>query len=246
MKINGQEDFTPKGWKLVWGDEFDYKGLPDPKKWDYEVGRVRNNEAQYYTRARLENARVEGGKLVIEGRKESFQGAEYTAASVITKGKAGWQYGRFCVRAKLPRAVGTWPAIWTLGEDIDKVGWPRCGEIDIMEHVAFDLNVIHGTIHQDGADGKHVGKGGQVRIPDATDAFHVYAAEWYPDRIDFFVDDKKYFTYAKSEGPAWEFDRKHYLLLNLAIGGEWGGQKGIDAAAFPQRYEIDFVRVYQR
>lgn len=246
MKINGEEDFTGKGWKLVWNDEFDRDGLPDPRKWDYETGRVRNKEEQFYTRARKENARVEGGRLVIEGRREPFEGAQYTAASLVTLGRAGWKYGRFAVRAKLPKTLGTWPAIWMLGEDIHKIGWPRCGEIDIMEHVAHNPGVVHATLHQANAEGKHTSKGGTLKVPDCMDAFHVYATEWFPDRLDFFVDDKKYFTYANDGSGPWTFDKKYYLLMNLAIGGNWGGQKGVDAAGFPQRYEIDFVRVYDR
>jgi Beta-glucanase/Beta-glucan synthetase len=240
------DDFTGKDWKLVWADEFNYHGLPDPKKWDYEVGKVRNNELQYYTKARPENARVEGGPLIITGRRESFEGSEYTAASVTTQGKAGWKYGRFVVRAKLPKTLGSWPAIWMLGEDITKVGWPRCGEIDIMEHVAHNPGVIHGTIHQPGVGEPHTSKGGTLKVPDYGDAFHVYPVEWYPDRLDFFVDDRKYFTFPNEGAGKWTFDKKFYLLLNLAIGGSWGGQKGVDAAGWPQEYRIDYVRVYQK
>ena len=238
-------DFTGPEWHLVWSDEFAKNGLPDPHKWTYETGRVRNNEAQTYTK-RPANARVEQSKLIIEGQRESFDGAEYTAASLTTQGLAAWQYGRVVVRAKLPKAVGTWPAIWMLGTDISTVSWPRCGEIDIMEHVAFDPGVIHATLHQADAGGEHISKGEQVRVPDFGDVFHVYAVDWLPDRLDFFVDNKKYFTYANDGKNAWTFNKPYYLLINLAIGGDWGGQKGIDAAAFPQKYEIDFVRVYQK
>lgn len=239
-------DFTGPGWKKVWGDEFDTKGLPDPNKWDYEKGLVRNRELQYYTVRRPENARLEDGTLILEARKEDFEKASYTAASLITRGRAGWQYGRFVLRAKLPGAVGAWPAFWMLGEDITRVSWPRCGEIDVLEYVGHNPGVVHATVHQAGADGKHVQKGGTIRIADAADAFHVYAAEWHPDRLDFFVDDRKYFSYANDGKNPWSFDKKFYLLLNLAIGGSWGGQKGVDAAAFPQRYVIDYVRVYQK
>ena len=147
------------GWRLVWSDEFDYTGLPDPKKWDYEEGFVRNNEAQYYTRARKENARVENGMLVIEGRKEKFpvpqassggkgrQFADYTAASLITLNKADWKFGRIEVRAKLPQGRGVWPAIWMLGSNIRQVGWPACGEIDIMEFVGHTPGFVHATVH---------------------------------------------------------------------------------------------------
>ena len=252
-------------WKLVWSDEFDKPGLPDPAKWDYEVGFVRNNEAQYYTRQRQENARVEDGRLVIEARKEQFQNpaynpaakdkrvgrrsrqfADYTSASLTTRGKASWTYGRIEVRAKLPTGRGTWPAIWTLGRE---GGWPACGEIDIMEFVGFEPGKIHANIHT--RKYNHVqrtGKGSQITISDASEAFHVYALEWSHDRIEFFVDEKKYFTY-ENEGTGvdvWPYDREQYLILNLAIGGAWGAQKGIDDTIFPARYYIDYVRVYQR
>jgi beta-glucanase (GH16 family) len=233
-------------WKLVWSDEFDYNGLPNSKKWDYEVGKIRNNEAQYYTKARKENARVEDGKLIIEGRKEEYKGSHYTAASLITLGKFSFQYGRVEVRAKLPKARGTWPAIWMMGEDHPLVGWPRCGEIDIMEHVGFNPGFIHGTIHQINDEKKHWSKGEIVKVPDCTDAFHTYGLEWSKEGLTIFIDDNRYFEFPYQGPGKWTFDRKMYLLINLAIGGQWGGANGIDEAAYPQRYEIDYVRVYQR
>ena len=184
-------------WKLVWSDEFDKPGPPDPAKWSYEEGFIRNNEAQYYTRERAENARVENGMLVIEARKEQFKNpsydptakeqgrggrgrehAEYTSASLTTRGKAAWTYGRIEVRAKLPSGRGTWPAIWTLGTN-RQAGWPACGEIDIMEFVGFDPGIIHANIHTKKYN--HVmgtGKGDKITIPDASEKFHVYAIEW--------------------------------------------------------------------
>jgi beta-glucanase (GH16 family) len=260
---------SPAGsWKLVWSDEFDQPGLPDPAKWDYETGFIRNNEQQYYTRERPENARVENGMLVLEARKEQFKNpgydpeakehgnsrrsrefASYTSASLTTRGKAAWTYGRVEVRAKLPAGRGVWPAIWMLGSNLREVGWPRCGEIDIMEFVGHEPGVIHANIHT--AQYNHIrknGKGSEIKIPDASEAFHVYALEWDKDHLDFFVDDHKYFTY-QNEGSgveAWPYDKEQYLILNLAIGGEWGGAKGIDESLFPQRYYIDYVRVYQK
>lgn len=247
-------------WKLVWSDEFDKPGLPDPAKWDYETGFVRNHEAQIYTRARQENARVEDGMLVIEARKERMKNpdfvplasamssrgreyAEYTSASLRTLGKVSWTYGRIEVRAKLPSGKGVWPAIWTLGTNEMQVGWPACGEIDIMEFVGFEPGLIHANIHAKAAN-----KGGQVTFADASTAFHNYALEWYPDRLDFFVDEQKYFTFTNDHTGvgAWPYEKDQYLILNLAIGGEWGGQKGIDDSIFPQKYYIDYVRVYQK
>jgi beta-glucanase (GH16 family) len=267
--VLGSEVPAPRAgdWKLVWSDEFDEPGLPNPARWGYEVGFIRNNESQYYTRARKENARVENGRLVIEARKErwpverpagkatarrtrqSRDHAEYTSASLTTQGKAAWTYGRVEVRAKLPSGRGTWPAIWMLGTNIGEVGWPACGEIDIMEFVGYDPGVVHANIHTKKYNHAiNTGKGASLKLPDASEAFHVYAVEWDRDQMDFFVDEQKYFTFRnEGTGPeSWPFDRDQYLILNLAIGGGWGGRKGIDDAIFPQKYEIDYVRVYQR
>jgi beta-glucanase (GH16 family) len=259
-------------WKLVWSDEFDHPGLPDSSHWTYEYGFLRNDERQFYTRERGENARVENGMLVIEARKERYPigapeaapksgsrrkrqsqstggFADYTSASLTTHGKAAWTYGRIEVRAKLPAGRGTWPAIWLLGTNIHQAGWPACGEIDIMEHVGFDPGMIHANIHT--AKYNHVrktNKGDQIKIADASQAFHVYAVEWDAQKIDFFVDSHQYFSYKNEStgSAAWPYDKPEYLIINLAIGGGWGGQKGIDESIFPQRYYIDYVRVYQR
>lgn len=252
-------------WKLVWADEFDKAGAPDPERWTPEVGMIRNQEAQYYTAGRKENVRVEGGKLVIEARKEKFANprhtpgqtndwrrlefAEYTSGSITTRGKFEPRYGRIEVRAKIPSARGVWPAIWMLGTNISQVGWPRCGEIDIMEFVGYESGVVHANIHT----GKYnhtrgTGKGSQHKVARPFDDFHIYAVEWHADKLDFFFDDQKYFTYAKEENAGtdvWPFDQPHYLILNFAVGGAWGGRQGIDEAAFPQRFEIDYVRVYE-
>jgi beta-glucanase (GH16 family) len=257
-------------WKLIWSDEFDKAGLPDAARWGYETGFIRNHEKQFYTKARTENARVEDGMLIIEARKEKYKDpgrdpaakgsgkgraksspeeANYTSASLTTRGKAAWTHGRIEVRAKLPSGRGTWPAFWTLGTNIDQVGWPACGEIDIMEHVGFDPGVVHANIHT--RKYNHVantGKGDKISRIDVSREFHIYAIEWDEKKIDFFIDDRKYFTYRnEATGPdAWPYDKDQYLLLNLAIGGDWGGQKGIDDAIFPQRSYIDYVRVYQK
>jgi beta-glucanase (GH16 family) len=237
-------------WKLVWSDEFNYTGLPDPAKWGYEEGFVRNGESQYYTRARLENARVENGMLVIECRKEHFQPAhhaavEYTSASLNTRDKASWQYGRIEVRAKLPRGRGVWPAIWTLGIDKKGLSWPACGEIDIMEFVGKETNNVHGTLNY-AVDGKHQSDGYTFRTSRPSDDFHLYAIEWNTERIDFFFDTNKYRTVLidkAGQGPDNPFRKPHYLLLNLALGGNWGG--AIDDANLPQKYLIDYVRIYK-
>jgi len=239
-------------WELVWADEFDDSGLPDPEKWSYETGFVRNDELQYYTAKRTENARVENGTLIIEARKDghAVPGATrgYTSASLHTKATATWTYGRIEVRAKLPQGVGTWPAIWMLGANIDAVGWPKCGEIDIMEHVGFEPGRIYGTVHTQAYNHmKGTARSGHLSLPDPFADFHVYAIEWFEDHIDFFVDDRKYFTFKNENAgvDAWPYDAPHYLILNLAIGGAWGGQKGVDDSIFPQPYVIDYVRVFE-
>jgi beta-glucanase (GH16 family) len=237
-------------WKLVWSDEFNYQGLPDPAKWDYEEGFVRNGESQYYTRARLANARVENGHLVLECRKEHFTPpnhapVDYTSASLITLNKESWQYGRIEVRAKLPTGRGVWPAIWTLGTNITQVGWPACGEIDIMEFVGKETNNVHGTVHYAVA-GHHQSDSATMYTPRPDAGFHTYAIEWTPDRIDFYFDREKYHTVltAKAGAPADNpFCKPHYLILNFALGGSWGGP--IDDTMLPQQFLIDYVRVYQ-
>lgn len=243
-------------WELVWSDEFDYQGLPDPQKWDYEDGFVRNHEAQYYTRGRLENARVENGTLIIEGRKEKFklpeghhgkrEFAEYTAASLITLHKASWRYGRVEVRAKIPQGKGMWPAIWMLGISDEKIGWPRCGEIDIMESVGKEPDNIYATVHYQGG-GKHRSSGSKHTAEAPYKDFHLYAMEWYPDRMDFYFDTVKYHTFRiddAGKGAENPFRKPQYLLMNLAIGGDWGGP--IDDSFLPQKYIIDYVRVYKQ
>ena len=243
--------FTAQGatWQQVWSDEFDYTGLPDSMRWDYEVGMVRNNEEQFYTRARLENARVEDGMLIIEARREPWHSAQYTSASLITAGHAHWTYGRWEIRAMLPGGRGTWPAIWTLGTSIGEVGWPACGEIDILENVGFDPSRVYGNIHVEAYNHAiGTGKGNSILVTEPWNRFYTYAIEWYEDRIDFFVDDHLHWTYHnEGTGPAvWPFDSPQYLLLCLAIGGSWGGQQGIDTTLFPARMYIDYVRIYQQ
>lgn len=236
-------------WQLVWSDEFDYEGLPDPDKWAYDVGYIANNEKQYYTESRLENARVENGHLIIEARKESWEDFDYTSARLVTRDRETWAYGRFEVRAQVPAGRGTWPAIWMLGENIREVGWPACGEIDIMEYVGFDPNRFHGYVHTT-AYNHTIGtnKGDSIEFERPWERFHVFAVEWFEDRIDFFVDDINYFTFEKesSNDDVWPFDKPHYLLLNLAIGGNWGGMEGIDDSLFPHQFLVDYVRIYQK
>ena len=240
----------PPPYQMVWNDEFDYTGLPDSTKWNYDVGGSGwgNNELEYYTSKRLENARVEDGNLVIEARKESWQGMNYTSARLLTKGKMSWQYGKVEVRAKLPRGRGTWPAIWMLG-DTDPLKWPDDGEVDIMEHVGFDQGVIHGSVHckkYNWVIGN--GKTATTKIADCSDSFHVYKLEWNDGVIQISVDSTTYMTFSNEHSgyDAWPFDNKLFLILNIAVGGNWGGQKGVDDSIWPQQMLIDYVRVYQR
>lgn len=242
-----QNDPAVSAKKLLWADEFDYKGLPDPAKWGYEEGLIRNREAQYYTRERLKNARVADGVLTITAHKEDFEGAGYTSASINTRGLFEFTYGRIEVRAKLPEGRGTWPAIWTLGTNIGEVGWPACGEIDIMEFVGYEPGIVYANVHTgDYNHAKGTGRGGSITTDKPFADFHVYAVEWYADRMDFYMDDNKYFTCPrKNEGIGeWPFFAPQYLLINLAIGGAWGGTKGIDDTIFPVSYQIDYVRIY--
>ncbi|HEY7925710.1 MAG: family 16 glycosylhydrolase [Burkholderiales bacterium] len=239
---------APAGFTLVFSDEFEAPGALDPAKWGYEIGYVRNDEKQYYT-SRLENVRAEGGMLVIEGRKESYQGYGYTSASVNTLGRFALRYGRVEVRAKLPSGRGTWPAIWMLGTNIARAGWPACGEIDIMENVGFDPLRVHASVHT-AAYNHTIGtqKTASTLVADPAADFHVYAMEWYPDRIEGFVDGARYFSF-RNEGSGsrtWPFDEPQYLLINLALGGAWGGQQGLDDSRFPHRYLVDYVRIYQQ
>ena len=240
------------GWALVWHDEFQGTGLPDASHWGYDTGNsgFGNHEAETYYADNAPTARVECGNLVITTSHVLNAGhSEYPSARLKTAGKAMWKYGRIEVRAKLPQGVGTWPAIWMMPETEAYGGWPNSGEIDIMEHVGFDPNVIHGTVHTQ-AFNHTIGtqKGQQILVPGAMTDFHVYAIEWSADRIDFYVDATKYFTFANSgNGPAeWPFDQAFFLIINTAVGGDWGGQHGIDDSIFPQQMLVDYVRVYQR
>jgi beta-glucanase (GH16 family) len=245
----------PPGYTLVFADEFDGSGLPDPARWDFAVeGNAAgwgNQEKQHYTARRPENARVEGGRLVIEARAETLPeaaGKAYSSARLVTRGRAAWTYGFYEVKARLPCGRGTWPAIWMLPED-PAVRWPRSGEIDIMEHVGFEPGKVHHSVHTGAfnfASGTQKTAG--FAVPTACTAFHRYQLMWTPDFLVMGVDDEARFMFRKVVGgrDRWPFDKPMHLLLNIAVGGTWGGQKGIDAAAFPARMEVDHVRVYQR
>ncbi len=244
--------------KLVWNDEFNGEGLPDSKKWSYEVGYVRNNESQYYTNARIENVFQKDGVLTIRTLKEKYpiegkpqnrgkKTADYTSAAIETLGQASWLYGRVEVRAKLPKGKGIWPAIWMMGDNIREVDWPRCGEIDVMEYVGHTPHTAYGTIHMHNAKSGHVSKGGNLVIDDLEDGYYVYALEWTADQLTILVDDQVVLEFKRAEEesktPVWPFDKPQYLILNTAIGGAWGGE--IAEGTCPAEFKIDYVRVYQ-
>lgn len=244
-------------WRLVWFDEFDYKGLPDPAKWGYDIGGRGwgNKELQYYTAQRKENARVENGHLIIEARREPWQKREYTSTRLVSKGKGDWTYGRVEVRAKLPSGRGTWPAIWMLPslKSYGNGGWPDNGEIDVMEHVGFDPDVVHGSVHtRSYYHSIGTQKTAKIEVKSSRTGFNVYAIEWTPEEIRWFVNGQHYFTFenersstSKADYKQWPFDKPFHLILNVAVGGTWGGTKGVDESIWPQQMVVDYVRVYQ-
>ncbi len=229
-------------WKLVWSDEFNYSGLPNYTDWTNEVGFIRNHELQYYTEKRIENTIVKDGTLMIIGKKEKYKDANYTSASLTTDGKHSWKYGKVEARMKLPAGQGIWPAFWMLGQDIHKVGWPECGEIDIMEHINNE-NLLHGTLHW--YNGKHLSSGGTT--PCDVTRYHVYGIEWDKDVIRFMLDGKEYrqVDISDNRDGTEEFHKPQYIILNLAIGGDWPGNPDA-TTSFPDTVYVDYVRVYQK
>ena len=264
----------PPNRQLVWEENFSVDGMPDDKHWSYEEGYIRNGELQYYTSANPRNSRIKDGFLIIEAHKEekssgvsqnnSLQSSfflkifpflnnkekthKYTSASLITKDKLSFTHARIEVRAKLPEGRGVWPAIWLLGNNISEVGWPECGEIDIMEFVGYDPSKTHSAIHTNYQNHQNNNSPvSSVMLPYSTSGFHTYSVDWDYNSIRFYIDDQLHFTYKKLSNTIdkWPFDQPMYLILNLAIGGGWGGKKGVDDSIFPQQFIIDFVRVYQ-
>ena len=240
----------PDAWVLEWNDEFDYRGAPDSEVWNVERHGpgAYNQELQAYT-DRPENVRVEDGHLVIEAHPIPNTRLGYTSARINTRNRRNIFERRIEVRAMLPEGRGTWPAIWFLPvETTDRVGWPHSGEIDLMEHVGFDPGIVHGSVHTslyNWPNGNH--HTATVRVPTASSEFHVYALEWTTERLDFFVDEVLFTTF-HNEGIGWEawpFDVPFYLILNLAVGGEWGGAQGVDRAAYPTQFLVDWVRVFR-
>ncbi|MFY9154348.1 MAG: glycoside hydrolase family 16 protein [Prolixibacteraceae bacterium] len=244
-------DPTPEGYTLVWSDEFQYNGLPDETKWSYDSGGSGwgNNEDQYYTKANLKNSEVRDGYLYITAIKEDFEGKKYTSARVVTRTKGDWLYGRIEVRAKLPEGKGMWPAIWMLPTDWEYGGWPDSGEIDIMENLGYLPNWITSTFQTQKytyLNATH--KMSLLYIPDCYTEFHTYILDWEPDECRVYVDAKLYHTFINdgSGFQVWPFDKRFHLILNVAVGGTFGGAQGIDDSIFPQSMVVDYVRVYQK
>ena len=230
---------------LVWADEFNTNGSPDTTKWGYDLGAGGwgNNESQYYT-DRAENVIVKDGFLKITAKKEDYQGSQYTSARMLTAGKFDFKYGKVEVRAKLPEGGGTWPAIWMLGSNINSVGWPACGETDIMEHAGNRQGAVSSAMHTTSSSGNTVNHGAQ-NIPTVSTEFHVYAVEWTSEKMTFSVDGVAHYTYnpPTKNSSTWPFDANQFIILNVAMGGSFGG--AIDPNFVSSTMEIDYVRVYQ-
>lgn len=230
---------------LVWADEFNTDGEPCVENWNYDLGAGGwgNSEAQIYTRL-SSNVKVENGLLKITAKKENYQGSQYTSARLKTQGKFDFKYGKIEVKAKLPTGVGTWPAIWMLGSNITTVGWPKCGETDIMEHVGKRQGWVSSAMHTPSSNGNTVNHGEQF-ISDVSSAFHIYSVEWTSEKMIFAVDGKIHYTYNPStkNSDTWPFDANQFIILNIAMGGTFGG--AIDPNFTSSTMEIDYVRVYQ-
>ncbi len=235
---------------LVWSEDFNYEGYPDPDKWNFEIGASGwgNNELQYYT-DRLENASVGDGVLTITAREENYQGANYTSARMITYENGHyWQYGRVEARIKLPEGQGIWPAFWMLGKNIfEGTTWPATGEIDILEMIGGGENdsILHGTAHWE-EGGEHTYQGGSLTHSEKlSQDFHVYAIEWDDQQIKWFFDGEQYYSLSIQSSSMSEFDGPFFILLNVAVGGRWPGNPD-ETTQFPQTMEVDYVHVYQK
>lgn len=238
---------------LLWSDEFSGKGAPDTTYWSYDLGAsgYGNNEIQNYTNL-LSNSRQENGLLLIEAHKS---GNEWTSARLLSKNKLSFTYGKIVFRAKLPTGSGTWPALWMLGENCSVVGWPACGEIDVMEHVGKNPGIAQCALHTTSSFGNTVNKK-EIAIPDYNTAFHLYEANWTPEKIEFSVDGKVYYTYNPSvkNKDTWPFDEPFFIIMNIAMGGNWGSEtkyetnglkNGIEPSLSSARMEVDYVRVFK-
>lgn len=248
---SNKKNAETSGWRLVWSDDFNYTGLPDITKWNYDVGGHGwgNHELQYYTKDDTTTAVVYDGSLHIRAVKNTIIDTnKFFSARLLTKGRQTFHYGKIEVRAKLPKGRGLWPAIWMLGNNIDTAGWPACGETDIMEHVGFMPDSVFGSIHTTAFNHMiHTQRTKGLFIADPYTAFHTYAVDWTAEKISFFVDDKPYLEFSNTHNgnDEWPFDKPMFIILNLAVGGDWGGQQGVDDSIFPAEMQVDYVRVYQ-
>jgi beta-glucanase (GH16 family) len=230
--------------KLVWSDEFKSDGKPDSTNWTYDLGNGSdgwgNHEEQFYTKS-ADNVYVKDGRLIIEAKKKEGQ---WTSARVKSQGKKNFKYGKIVFRAKLPHGQGTWPALWMLGEAVTSAGWPACGEIDIMEHVGRNPTVVQSALHTPSSFGDTVNKG-QETVATFDSEFHNYEASWTAEKIDFSIDDKVFYTYKPSQRDksTWPFDSNFFMIMNVAIGGSFGGI--VDPALDHARMEVEYVRVYE-
>lgn len=250
QKMDGLELF------IAWSDEFDGTGLPDTSKWTFDYGDWGwgNNELQFYTENRTKNARLENGNLVIEAHKND-DGMTWSSARLTTRGKVSFLYGRIEFRAKVPKEKGNWAAGWTLGDDyVDELSWPYCGEIDILESVGYEMDDAtgDGKAHASAHCGAYYFKlgnqpTGTIDVKNMNEAFHTYAVDWTPDGIVAYVDNVEYFRYEDTSTPlSWPFDKPQNIILNLAMGGGWGGLQGMDPSVTSQKMIIDYVRVYEK
>jgi beta-glucanase (GH16 family) len=256
---SAQRQKPPEGYSLIWSDEFNGKNgsQPDPSKWTYDIGGNGwgNRELEYYT-SRPENARIENGNLVITAREEPYRGPngtdfDYTSARLKTQGLFSQTYGRFEARIKLPAGQGLWPAFWMLGDNFGSAGWPKCGEIDIMENVGKEPGINHGSLHGPNSTNATSDLTATLALPAGqtlSNDFHVYAIEWEPEAIRFYIDANLYATFSAAQWPpggTWVFDHRFFLILNVAVGGDWPGSPD-DTTEFPQTMLVDYVRVYKR
>ncbi len=250
------QNMSGEEWVIVWSDEFDGTGLPDTSKWTFDIGDWGwgNNELQYYTENRVENARLEDGNLIIEALKND-EGNEWTSARLTTRGKVSFTYGRIEFRARVPKEKGNWAAGWTLGDSyLDEISWPYCGEIDILESVGYEMDDAtgDGKAHASAHCGAYYFKLGNqptgiIDVKNMNEAYHTYAVDWGPDGMTASVDGISYFTYNDTSTPlSWPFDKPQNIILNLAMGGGWGGLQGMDENVTSQKFMLDYVRVYEK
>lgn len=239
-------DKKPKDkYKLVWSDEFNKDGAPDTTNWTFDIGHGSdgwgNQELQYYTR-NFENVRIKDGILTIEARKKD---GKWTSARLKTQNRKTWKYGKIVFSARLPEGKGTWPALWMLGENITSAGWPSCGEIDIMEHVGRNPAIVQCALHTQASHGDTQFKQ-SMNVPTFNTEFHTYSAIWSEKKIEFFIDDKHYYTYEPKESNKenWPYNAPFFIIMNVAIGGGFGGD--VDPGLSNAKMEVDYVRVYQK